>query len=95
MSSSRSKIADLATRVAIHTQKVDAYLAEKSLPQPSFDEDGPLDLGLPADIEQSRIIVLQATQELNDLLKGPRDLLFEHHVRRSVSTNVSSNTTEF
>jgi hypothetical protein len=74
-------IAELAATVAQHTQAIDTYLAENNLPYPSFDADGPADLGLPPDLELSRAIVLQASQELNDLLQGPRELLFNHHVR--------------
>ncbi|KAI0516714.1 putative O-methyltransferase [Xylaria bambusicola] len=79
MSTSRSRIAQLASNVAAYTQQIDDYLNQKTLPHPSFDADGPVDLGLPPDIEQLRGAVLEATQELNDLLQGPRDLLFNHH----------------
>ncbi|KAL7622165.1 hypothetical protein AAE478_007668 [Parahypoxylon ruwenzoriense] len=78
MASSQSRIAELAATVATHTHRIDKYLSEKGLPTPSFDADGPKDLGLPPDIEQSRSLVLEASQELNDLLQGPRDLLFNH-----------------
>lgn len=81
MSSTQSCIAELAAAVAQHTQKIDNYLAANRLPYPSFDAYGPADLGLPPEIEQSRTTVLQASQELNDLLQGPRDLLFNHQVR--------------
>jgi hypothetical protein len=80
MSSSPSRIAKLAAVVASHTKQIDDYLAEKALPEPSFDANGPVDLQLPPQLEQARAIVLQATQELNDLLQGPRELLFNHHV---------------
>ncbi|CAO2648170.1 Nn.00g090920.m01.CDS01 [Neocucurbitaria sp. VM-36] len=78
MSSSQSRIAELAATIAQHTQRIDKYLAEKGLPYPSFDADGPDDLGLPPDLEPSRTAALQASQELNDLLQGPRELLFNH-----------------
>jgi hypothetical protein len=81
MSAPQSRIAELASAVAMHTQRIDRYLAENGLPYPSFDADGPVDLRLPSDIEQSRITALRASQELNDLLHGPRDLVFNHHVR--------------
>lgn len=81
MSSNPSRVAELAAVVASHTKQIDDYLAEKGLPQPSFDANGPADLQLPPQLEQSRAVVLQATQELNDLLQGPRELLFNHHVR--------------
>ena len=81
MSLPQSRIAELAAAVAQHTQKIDNFLTANRLPYPSFDTHGPADLGLPPEIEQSRIAALQASQELNDLLQGPRDLLFNHHVR--------------
>ncbi|KAI2622778.1 putative O-methyltransferase [Hypomontagnella submonticulosa] len=78
MASPQSRIAELATIVATHTSRIDNYLSEKGLPHPSFEVDGPSDLQLPPDIEQSRSMVLEASQELNDLLQGPRNLLFNH-----------------
>lgn len=84
-SAPQSRIAELAAEVANHTQRIDQYLAANNLQYPSFDANGPVELGLPADIEESRVRVLQASQELNDLLQGPRDLLFNHRVRRSLS----------
>lgn len=83
MSSSQSRIAELAAAVAQHTQKIDNYLSANHLPYPSFDVQGPVDLRLPPEIEQSRTAALQASQELNDLLQGPRELLFNHQVRKS------------
>jgi hypothetical protein len=80
MSSPQSRIAQLSAIIADNTQRIDKFLAEKQLPQPSFDADASVELGLPPDLEQARTVVLQATQELNDLLQGPRDLLFNHEV---------------
>jgi hypothetical protein len=83
MSSNPSRIAELAAVVASHTKQIDDHLTANGLPQPSFDTDGPAELQLPPQLEQARAVVLQATQELNDLLQGPRELLFNHHVRSS------------
>jgi hypothetical protein len=80
MSSSPSRIAELAETVAQNTHLIDRYLAEKDLPHPSFDATAPADLYLPPDLEQARVAVLYATQELNDLLQGPRDLITNHQV---------------
>lgn len=80
MSSSQSRIAEIAATIAQHTQRVDEYLSKNSLPYPSFDASGPVDLGLPSELEESRNIVLRATQELNDLLHSPKELIFNHHV---------------
>jgi hypothetical protein len=60
-------------------------LDENVLPHPSFHVDGPAELGLPPEIEQSRTMALQASQELNDLLQKPKDLLFNHQVCNALS----------
>ncbi|KAI0100071.1 putative O-methyltransferase [Nemania sp. FL0031] len=79
MSAPQSRIAELASIVASNTQQIDEYLAKNALPYPSFEPNSPTDLGLPPNLERLRIAALEATQELNDLLQGPRDLLFNHH----------------
>ena len=81
MSSSESRIAELAAAVAQHTKRIDDYLSQHNLPHPSFDANSPTDLQLPPEIEASRVAVLRASQELNDVLQHPRDLLSNHHVR--------------
>ncbi|KAH0593368.1 hypothetical protein MHUMG1_08824 [Metarhizium humberi] len=80
MASSQSRLAELANAVAVHTQRIDSYLCDKALPLPSFAADSPVDLGLPPELEQSRLAVLEASQELNDLLQGPTDISFNHHL---------------
>lgn len=82
MALNKSRISELAAAVTTHTTKIDKFLAENSLQYPSFEADGPCELGLPPEIETSRAAVLEASQELNDLLQGPRELLFNHHVRQ-------------
>ncbi|KAI1085095.1 putative O-methyltransferase [Whalleya microplaca] len=78
MASFQSRIAELAASISTHTQRIDSYLYENKMPFPSFDADGPIDLGLPPNLERSRNIVLEASQELNDLLQGPRNLILNH-----------------
>jgi len=80
MSTTKSRIAQLAAHIAHHTQRVDEHLSKNNLPHPSFNADSPADLELPSELEESRNAVLEATQELNDLLQTPRDLIFNHHV---------------
>lgn len=70
-----SRIAELAALISSNTQKIDEYLASNSLPRPSFEEDGPVKLGLPAELEAARSATLNATAELEALLKTPDDLL--------------------
>ena len=81
--SEKSRIAELAATVAIHTAIVDNYIEEQKLPHPGFEATAPTEFHFPHDIEQSRMLVLEASQELNDLLQGPRDLLFNHHVSQA------------
>ncbi|KJK96088.1 hypothetical protein H633G_00028 [Metarhizium anisopliae BRIP 53284] len=90
MASSQSLLAELANAVAVHTQRIDGYLRDKALPLPSFAADSPVDLGLPPELEQSRLAVLEASQELNDLLQGPKDLLFNHHHNQLVPLKLIS-----
>ncbi|KAF2822841.1 putative O-methyltransferase [Ophiobolus disseminans] len=59
------------TSLPHHTHLIDTYFSSDDLPHPSLDSPIPT---LPSDIEHSRTIVLQATQELNDLLQGPRGI---------------------
>ncbi|KAI1433890.1 putative O-methyltransferase [Xylaria sp. CBS 124048] len=78
MSTQQSRIAQLASVVASSTQRIDEYLAQNALPYPSFDSKGPTDLGLPPALDELRLAALEATQELNDLLQGPRNLIYNH-----------------
>lgn len=80
MASSKSRIAELAAAVAHHTNRVDTYLAENGLAYPSFEVDSLVEWKLPPEIEESRSQALEASQELNDLLQGPRGLIFDHQV---------------
>ncbi|KID63532.1 O-methyltransferase, family 2, partial [Metarhizium hybridum] len=89
MSSSKSRLAELANAVAVNTQRIDSYLCEKALPH-SFAADSPVDLSLPPELKQSRLTVLEASQELNDLLRGPKDLLFNHHHNQLVPLKLIS-----
>lgn len=85
-------IAQLATVVATNTKRIDDYLAEKNLPQPSFDASGPFDLQLPEELEQCRQAALLAGEELNELLQGPRELLYTHQVRHCASKQIQTAT---
>ena len=66
-----SKIAELSSVIARNTASVDEYIRSHNLPQPSFDVDGPVDLKLPEEVEEARVAAIDASQELNDLLRGP------------------------
>ncbi|KAF2264998.1 putative O-methyltransferase [Lojkania enalia] len=67
-----TRISQLATSIQEHTAKVDAYFRSHDLPSPSFDIDLPPDL--PAEIRQSQNAILEATDELSDLMLGAQQL---------------------
>ncbi|CAG8956540.1 hypothetical protein HYFRA_00003929 [Hymenoscyphus fraxineus] len=75
---STSRILELSTIISTNTQKIDTYLLVNDLPQPSFQEHGPLKVlpdGSPPELEQARIEAVEASIELQQLLQGPDSLL--------------------
>ncbi|KAL7621325.1 hypothetical protein AAE478_008646 [Parahypoxylon ruwenzoriense] len=69
-----SKMIALAQKISAETEKVETYFREKGIPVPSFDVDSPSDFSkMPDDISRSRREVIHATQELHDLMVGPRE----------------------
>ncbi|KAK6065101.1 o-methyltransferase [Seiridium cupressi] len=61
----------LATTISVNTSTVVNYLQQNSLPQPSFDVDGPITLNLSPQAELACSTAIDALQELLDLLQGP------------------------
>ncbi|KAI1366337.1 S-adenosyl-L-methionine-dependent methyltransferase [Xylaria arbuscula] len=81
------RIVELAQRIAANTTKVNDYLAENNLPQPSFNLDARLDGPVPKDaapeITGMRQSVIEDTVELQHLMLGPREYLtscFTHNM---------------
>jgi hypothetical protein len=71
---STSKLIELAQTIAKETEKLDQYIKDCGLPQPSFEVDAPLNFPkLPEEIKKSREEVVRATKELGDLVAGPTD----------------------
>jgi len=77
----QTRIAELSTLISTHISKIDSWFIEHKVETPSFSANYSPDHNLPPEIEKSRSIVLNATQELNELLQGPRDHIFNHTVR--------------
>lgn len=78
--STSSQMTMLSTVIATETEKLEKYLMRSGLAQPGFDVTAPGDFPkLPADMQQSRQTIINATQELSSLVRGPRE-----HVRWSV-----------
>ncbi|OTA81647.1 hypothetical protein M434DRAFT_25216 [Hypoxylon sp. CO27-5] len=67
----------LATTISSHSYIIDEYLTSMEL-HPSFEVDCPVDLHYPDCVEKSRLKIIEATQELNDLLQGPKELVLNH-----------------
>ncbi|RAK70971.1 S-adenosyl-L-methionine-dependent methyltransferase [Aspergillus fijiensis CBS 313.89] len=70
-----SRIVELATRIQGLTKEIDSHLRENNLPAPSFEENGPVELGLSGHMLSAREEVLSSTLELHDLFLGPSNCL--------------------
>lgn len=71
-----SKIIQLAQQILSNTEKVSEHLQSHSLPQPSFDINGPLDFDIKIpSVEAARLSAIEASMELQDLLIGPTMIL--------------------
>lgn len=67
-----TRIAELVNLIQDNTMKVDVYLRSKGLPSPSFDQDGPVDLGVESEeIRKDVDVTRESSLELHDLLLGP------------------------
>ena len=77
-----TRITELAAIIADNTKHIDAQLAQRGLPSPSFDPDSPAGALLHSDVIASRRAILEATDELHALMRGPVDIL----TRQPVST---------
>ncbi|KAF2087636.1 S-adenosyl-L-methionine-dependent methyltransferase [Saccharata proteae CBS 121410] len=74
--SQTSRLAALTQVIATETRKIEQYFAANALPVLSFDAGAPLDFPVPAsnvEIQRARRAVVNATQELHDLMVGPRE----------------------
>ena len=71
-------IAELCTIISDNTQKVADHLQQNRLPFPSFSAEAPTkSLIAPeaSEVENARLIVIDATQRLQSLMLGPHDSL--------------------
>lgn len=88
MTSHASRISKLASIVATNTQRIDAYFIENALPQPSFDECGPTTFQLPPELEKCRQELLASSQELQELMRTPSELLQSRQVCITILTGL-------
>ncbi|EJD50942.1 O-methyltransferase [Auricularia subglabra TFB-10046 SS5] len=71
-----SRLTELTSIIQSETAKIEKFFAANGLPGLSFDPQAPLDFPVPttnAEIHQARRAVINATQELHDLMVGPTE----------------------
>lgn len=74
LASQAPRMGVLAEIIRVETEKLETYLKENGIAQPSFHVDAPSDFPqLPDDIQQSRQKIVFATNELANLVRGPRE----------------------
>lgn len=78
--SSGSRIAELATTIQTHTNKLDEYFHSNDIASPSFDINSPAVVKLPDEIATSKNFILEASDELQMLVLGPVGFLTNLHV---------------
>lgn len=68
-SASTSNLIELANTIKRETERLDRYIKDSNLPEPSFDVDAPLTFTkLPDELKKAREEVMRATKELGTLV---------------------------
>lgn len=79
-----TRIAELSQRIATNTTKINAFFVANNIPEPSFSLDASPHLAIPqteTEILSARREVINDTQELRELMLGPREHLSSYDVR--------------
>ena len=82
-----SRTSELVSIIASNTIKIEKYLGEKGLPDLSFDARPDSQLHQHEEIAFQRQAVLNATDDLHDLMLGPKAILMSQPV--SVAAHAS------
>lgn len=70
-STSTPSLIELANTIKRETERLDHYIKDNDLPEPSFDVDAPLTFTeLPEELKKAREEVMRATEELGALATG-------------------------
>lgn len=78
MAHSTLSLVQLAKSILANAQIIEAHISSNNLPQPSFNSDGPKDFPVntaQTEIHAARHALIDATNELRDLIIGPTDKL--------------------
>ncbi|EOO01623.1 putative s-adenosyl-l-methionine-dependent methyltransferase protein [Phaeoacremonium minimum UCRPA7] len=71
---STSEMVKLARKIVAEAEKLEKYMKDNNIPEPSFDVNAPSDFPkLPADVHVSRQEIIHATGQLRELAVGPRE----------------------
>ena len=71
-----TRIMVLAQQIQTHTSLLNDYLLSNNLSSPSFDANFKHTANLPEEISASSKVILDATEELHQLVLGPLGFLF-------------------
>ena len=83
-----SRISELSSIISTNTETLDKWFTDNNRPLPSFEADGPLlEDDFPPEIAQTKLIVEDASDELRQLMMGPRKLMHDALVNQSMSTD--------
>ncbi|KAL2047480.1 hypothetical protein ABVK25_011464 [Lepraria finkii] len=74
MDNPQDRISQLAATIFHNTERISGYLSGNMLPALSFKADPPLKL--PEELDSARAAVAEATEELNQLMLGPKEALY-------------------
>ena len=86
-----SRIGELASIIQESTAKLEKHFVSHGLPLPSFDASNPLTLPFQPEVASHRTAVLEATDELHSLIKGPIESVTDRAVsNRSCSKDVTA-----
>ena len=83
MAVSKSRIAELASVIAQGTKALDDFYSSCGKSPPTFAADNSPTIDLPGDLERTRCHLVEASSELQALLRGPFGLInnYLEHVR--------------
>ncbi|KAH8810805.1 S-adenosyl-L-methionine-dependent methyltransferase [Xylogone sp. PMI_703] len=69
-----TSLRDIASQISLHCNRIADYLEEQHFPQPSFNSN--VNLTLPTELDESRIVLAASGQLLSDLITTPEEQLF-------------------
>jgi hypothetical protein len=78
-----SRILQLSATINASVFKIQKVIDTLGVPAPSFKEDAPT---LPAEIDEARDVILDATAELHDLLTDPMNMIHRSARVRRLAT---------